>query len=136
MILHNCRRTVSRDDIFKRVPVKPQMVENNVENVMETWHSFFSFFSSNNFRKITVSSWPSCIHLLPFSFSSVEQKLQWTFKSHGSCTSWFILWVCFHFTFFYAHTENTHKNKWLETHLYRPSFILSVNNNFDVWFSI
>uniref|UniRef100_A0A8D0AMC7 DEF6 guanine nucleotide exchange factor a n=1 Tax=Sander lucioperca TaxID=283035 RepID=A0A8D0AMC7_SANLU len=36
--LYHCRRA-QQDDVIKRAPVKPPLVENNVENMMEIWHS-------------------------------------------------------------------------------------------------
>ncbi len=61
----------------------------------------FMFVSCIHLRKVTVSS---LLHTdLMFSSATMfsvfrEWKLQWTLKSHTSCTSWFICWGWFHCT--------------------------------------
>ncbi len=32
------KKKMQGDDVIKRAPVKPQMVENHVEDIMEIWH--------------------------------------------------------------------------------------------------
>lgn len=71
-------------------------MEFKIEKVMEIWQwcSFKCYYEE---RYSLLIAPHRCFHLPPFfPPSTVERKLQWTFKSDVSCTAWFRL-CPFHF---------------------------------------
>ncbi len=58
---------------------------------MEIWHlCLFHVFIWGRLQSLHCSTQKWCFSLLTFFISPVERELQWMFKSHVSCTSWFI----------------------------------------------
>ncbi len=107
---------------YHHVSITGWVHQDKQENVMEIWHLCV-------FHVLLLGRLQSPHCSTQIWWSSVEQKLQWTFKSYVSGTSWIIqsVSIALHFAFcffppkflafpssyFYAQMENAHKNRWI-----------------------
>lgn len=135
----NIRSVVMMKRWQRQFPITEKELWSNLkwtEITMQIWRLCpFHAVIWGTFQSPHLSTHSWCFHLLPFFTYPVQQMLQWTFKPHALCTSWFLPQVCFYrctnlstsaqckycfalcVKFSLRFFEKAHKNRWMETHL-------------------
>ncbi len=120
-----------RDGAIKWAPVRPQMEEKNVENIMEIWHLCLLCVLISGMvqspHRTDLMFWSAAIFVSSVTYPYPNLTRQWTLKSHACSLRLYLLNRCpLHFAFiklsvfllrfFYACFQFAHKNRWMETH--------------------